>query len=74
MRHTATTEALSGPQVQGVLVAELSSEFQKAAEQVVPWFVSQMPPMYFQDTPPHAVHAHLRAIIAAKARSVFCQT
>jgi glutamate dehydrogenase len=67
MRHTATTEALSGPKVQGVLVAELSSEFQKAAEQVVPWFVSQMPPMYFQDTPPHAVHAHLRAIIAAKA-------
>ncbi|MBV5344783.1 MAG: hypothetical protein JZU63_04260, partial [Rhodoferax sp.] len=34
---------------------------------MVPWFVAQMPPMYFQDTSPARVQNHLRAIIAAKA-------
>ena len=33
----------------------------------MPWFLGQMPPMYFQDTSAEAVREHLRAIIAAKA-------
>jgi glutamate dehydrogenase len=49
------------------ILAELSREFQATAEHVVPWFLGQMPPMYFQDTAPEAVRSHLRAIIAAKA-------
>jgi len=49
-----------------ILVDELVSGFRQTAESIVPWFVSQMPPMYFQDTPPDDVRRHLRAIIAAK--------
>jgi glutamate dehydrogenase len=48
-------------------VGELASSFRATAESVVPWFVSQMPPMYFQDTDRATQLAHLRAIIAAKA-------
>jgi len=49
------------------IVGELASSFRATAESVVPWFVSQMPPMYFQDTDRATQLAHLRAIIAAKA-------
>lgn len=35
----------------------------------MPWFVAQMPRMYFEDTPPAKVAGHLRAIIAARASS-----
>ena len=49
------------------IVGELASSFRATAESVVPWFVSQMPPMYFQDTDRASQLAHLRAIIAAKA-------
>ena len=50
-----------------VLASDLGRGFAQAAETMVPWFVSQMPRMYFEDTPPARVSAHLRAIIAAKA-------
>ena len=50
-----------------VLASDLGRSFAQAAETMVPWFVSQMPRMYFEDTPPARVAAHLRAIIAAKA-------
>ncbi len=46
---------------------ELASTFREAASSVVPWFVSQMPPSYFQDTDRPSQLAHLRAIIAARA-------
>ena len=49
------------------IVDELASSFRATADGVVPWFVSQMPPMYFQDTDRATQLAHLRAIIAAKA-------
>lgn len=37
------------------------------ANEVVPWFIEQMPTMYFQDTDPDTQLAHMRAITAAKA-------
>ncbi len=46
---------------------ELARSFRDAAESVVPWFLSQMPTMYFQDTDRAAQLSHLRAIIAAKS-------
>ena len=49
------------------IVEELVSSFRTTAESVGPWFISQMPPMYFQDTDRANQLAHLRAIIAAKA-------
>lgn len=48
------------------LIDELVRGFRETAESIVPWFISQMPPMYFQGTPPEDVRRHLRAIIAAK--------
>lgn len=49
------------------LAAELGQSFKTAAETIVPWFVAQMPRMYFEDTTPTTVAGHLRAIIAARA-------
>ncbi|MSR40477.1 MAG: hypothetical protein EXS10_01030 [Phycisphaerales bacterium] len=49
------------------IVEELVSSFRSTAERVGPWFISQMPQMYFQDTDRASQLAHLRAIIAAKA-------
>ncbi len=50
-----------------VLVEDLVESFRGGAEEIVPWFAAQMPPMYFQDTDRASQLAHLRAIIAAKA-------
>ncbi|MFO0962980.1 MAG: NAD-glutamate dehydrogenase [Phycisphaerales bacterium] len=49
------------------LAATLGKSFQRTAETIVPWFVAQMPRMYFDDTPPATVSSHLQAIIAARA-------
>jgi len=49
------------------LIGELTSSLRETAEEVVPWFIEQMPPMYFQDTDHKARLTHLRAILAAKA-------
>lgn len=49
------------------LAGELGQSFRSTAETIVPWFVSQMSKMYFEDTPPATVRSHLRAIIAARA-------
>ncbi|MDZ4831419.1 MAG: NAD-glutamate dehydrogenase [Phycisphaerae bacterium] len=49
------------------IVDDLARSFRETAESVVPWFLSQMPPMYFQDTDRASQMSHLRAIIAAKA-------
>jgi len=48
------------------LLDELVSGFRQSAASIVPWFLSQMPPMYFQDTPAEDVRRHLRAFIAAR--------
>lgn len=50
-----------------VLASDLGKSFQQAADRIVPWFVSQMPRMYFEDTASDEVASHLRAIIAARA-------
>jgi glutamate dehydrogenase len=49
------------------IVDELARGLRETAEEVVPWFLRHMPPMYFQDTDHGTVLNHLRAIIAAKA-------
>ncbi|MHC4991192.1 MAG: NAD-glutamate dehydrogenase domain-containing protein [Planctomycetota bacterium] len=49
------------------LVDRVSASLRKTAQEVVPWFVEQMPPMYFQDTDQPTQLWHLQAIIAAKA-------
>ncbi len=48
------------------LVDELVGEFRETAEQVIPWFLDQMPRMYFQDTDLPTQLRHLQAIIAAR--------
>jgi len=49
------------------LIAALSEGFSATANEVVPWFLEQMPPAYFRDTDQRTREAHLRAIIAARA-------
>lgn len=73
-RHpTAAHEASTAPQATDVvpspaaLAQELGQSFRIAADTIVPWFVAQMPRMYFEDTPAAKVASHLRAIIAARA-------
>ena len=51
----------------GKCVEELILGFRETAESIVPWFLEQMPRMYFQDTDPATQLSHLQAIIAAKA-------
>lgn len=53
------------PQTNGLL-DQLSAEFHSTACVVVPWFLDNMPKMYFQDTSPEAQRVHLRSILAAK--------
>ncbi|MFZ9690185.1 MAG: hypothetical protein ACO3DS_10155, partial [Phycisphaerales bacterium] len=48
------------------LTADLLQNYRDAAESVVPWFIGQMGPGYFQDTTLDEVRSHLQAIIAAK--------
>jgi glutamate dehydrogenase len=49
------------------LTDDLMEGLRETAEEVVPWFVEQMPLVYFQDTDPETRLGHLRAIIAARA-------
>jgi glutamate dehydrogenase len=65
--RSSETPAVHASLPTSTLIGELSNQFKATAESVVPWFVAQMPPMYFQDTTPDRVQTHLRAIIAAKA-------
>ncbi len=55
------------PAVVKDLIDEVIAGFREKAEETIPWFVEQMPPMYFQDTDRTEQLSHLRAIIAAKA-------
>ena len=49
------------------VVDKVTSSFRATAEALTPWFLEQMPLMYFQDTSDADQLTHLRAIIAAKA-------
>jgi glutamate dehydrogenase len=65
VRSTETGD--SAVPAQDTLLDDLCGEFRSIAAELVPWFVDNMPRMYFLDTPPAAQRAHLRAILAARA-------
>ncbi len=67
MREVPAPSLAEAPLDPSVLVDELAEGLRQTAEDVVPWFVAQMPPMYFQDTDHATQLVHLRAIIAARA-------
>ena len=67
MREFPAPSLVEAPLDPSVLVDELAEGLRQTAEDVVPWFVAQMPPMYFQDTDHATQLIHLRAIIAARA-------
>ena len=69
-KHLTSTESSTATPKDGQandLIDEVVGGFRETAEDVVPWFLSQMPQMYFQDTARATQVTHLRAIIAAKA-------
>lgn len=49
------------------LIDGLMEGLRQTTEEVVPWFVEQMPSVYFQDTDFETRLSHIRAIIAARA-------
>ena len=51
----------------GDVVEELLAGLRRTSNDVVPWFLEQMPPVYFQDTDEATRLSHLRAIVAASA-------
>lgn len=57
----------SKPTHSQTVVDDLMHGLRETAETIVPWFLEQMPQMYFQDTSYDMQLSHLRAIIAAKA-------
>lgn len=63
----APTREPGRPKDSARIVDELMLGLRETAEEVVPWFLSHMPRMYFQDTSAETQLSHLRAIIAAKA-------
>ena len=57
----------SKPENPAPIIEKVTSSLRVTAEETVPWFLEQMPLMYFQDTDEETQLAHLRAIIAEKA-------
>ena len=57
----------SRPSDPGAVIDQVTESLRATANQVVPWFLEQMPTMYFQDTSPETQLAHIQAITAAKA-------
>ncbi|MCH2141697.1 MAG: NAD-glutamate dehydrogenase [Phycisphaerales bacterium] len=49
------------------VVDQIVDSLRRTSEEVVPWFMEQMPRVYFQDTDEETRLSHLRAIIAARA-------
>ncbi len=49
------------------VIDEVAGSLRATAEEVVPWFLENMPPVYFQDTKYDDQLGHLSAIIASKA-------
>ena len=49
------------------LRTEILHSLENTLDDVLPWFVSQMPPAYFADTPDQERLVHLRALLAARA-------
>ena len=57
----------SRPSNPGAVIDQVTESLRATANQVVPWFLDQMPTMYFQDTSPETQLAHIQAITAARA-------
>ncbi|MCH2148554.1 MAG: NAD-glutamate dehydrogenase [Phycisphaerales bacterium] len=57
----------SRPSDPGAVIDQVTESLRATADEVVPWFLEQMPTMYFQDTSPETQLAHIRAITAARA-------
>ncbi len=57
----------SKPENPAGIIEKVTNSLRLTAEETVPWFLEQMPLMYFQDTDEETQLAHLRAIIAEKA-------
>ena len=66
---TTTSKQPNGskPENPTMVIEQVTESLRSTAEEIVPWFLEQMPLMYFQDTDEQTQLAHLRAIIAAKA-------
>jgi len=57
----------SKPENPASVIDKVTGSLRSTAEEIVPWFLEQMPLMYFQDTDEQTQLAHLRAIIAVRA-------
>jgi len=57
----------SKPENPTAIIEKVTNSLRLTAEETVPWFLEQMPLMYFQDTDEETQLAHLRAIIAEQA-------
>ena len=57
----------SKPENPASIIEKVTNSLRLTAEETVPWFLKQMPLMYFQDTDEETQLAHLRAIIAETA-------
>ena len=57
----------SKPDNPNIVIDKVTNSLRTTAQDIVPWFLEQMPLMYFQDTAEETQLAHLRAIIAARA-------
>ncbi|MFT7620336.1 MAG: glutamate dehydrogenase [Planctomycetota bacterium] len=62
--ETPSSATVTDPQA---IVDELTLSLRETAEEVVPWFIDNMPATYFLDTGPKERLTHLRTILAAKA-------
>ena len=57
----------SKPKNPASIIEKVTNSLRVTAEEIVPWFLEQLPLMYFQDTDEETQLAHLRAIIAERA-------
>jgi glutamate dehydrogenase len=67
MKGSSEQSMPSRPSDPGAVIDQVTESLRATADEVVPWFLEQMPTMYFQDTHPETQLAHIRAITAAKA-------
>jgi len=67
MTSTEAESTVESTAQEASLIEEVVGGIRETAEQVVPWYLREMPQMYFQDTDHATQVTHLRAIIAAKA-------
>ena len=67
MKGSSEQSMPSRPSDPGAVIDQVTESLRATADEVVPWFLEQMPTMYFQDTNPETQLAHIRAITAASA-------